>query len=185
MDGQAIYEQRTGTPETGAGLRTAEQRMKDARAVLKKHGITETQADALRTASRKYSNSLKNKGDLHDGTVSEYGVMSKTLLALSELKLITFEYKVAEEKERRRLECRAEGIIITAFDIARMCQSCSLTPQYFSDENPSTPPWMLVRADLNTAHGIYAALDVKVWRITEAGRKVAAEWKAALGAVEE
>ncbi|MDE2102967.1 MAG: hypothetical protein KGL39_37330 [Patescibacteria group bacterium] len=153
-------------------------KMKAIRAVKHKYNLSEAQFDVLRHAARKFQGygALK-PSELHDGTVSTYNVRQETLAVLQSRGFIVFEHAfLGEERERRR--AASDAIIAGAFERAR-------TVEPFVLDSDGDPNWKWVLVDLKRAAALLQTLENKVWRITDAGRQVAAEWKAAIGAEEE
>jgi hypothetical protein len=162
-----------------------EQKITDSKTVLKKHNITSAQADVLRRAARKYGFPTRDRetGDvvwpLWDGTVDIYNIRQETLDILKSRSWIHQTWKIDDEEQRRAIASEENRLITSAWEIARAHDPGEKL--YGTDLVAA----LAVLQNLDQARLKHNSLFVKVLKITEAGRAVAAEWKAALGAEEE
>lgn len=159
--------------EHASNTRAAERFIKD-------NGLTGPQMEVLRNAARpwQYRGISKNRTP-HDGQVSFYGVMDKTIAKLREEGYIADEYEHSEEK-RAALYNEAEALIVGAWDITN-------NPDPFRriEDQEGILAWRAALVDLRLAEGKLKARDVKVTRITAKGREVVAEFLGLLGIVED
>lgn len=198
------------TGQTGIGPEKAtDDKIKCCNALCKKRGLTAAQFDVLRKAARKYHNFRDEKDGLHTGQVEEYGVNPATLRALREYGAIDQGYRWNNPEERRLMEERAQGLVIHAWLVANgeedafkdagpgistevngiPAQGVTMLPSGEQEIRISSEfygvAWAHVLKQLKQAEELYTRLRATCLLITEQGRALAVEWKAAVGATEE
>lgn len=162
-------------------VRTAEQRLKDAKAVCKKYNITLAQAGVLRTAARKYVSTYKDQhGELFDGQIERYNVRADTLESLRKREFIRVEHRFGAREQASRLE-NAQKLIRNAWSISGHHAPFDI------EERSGLEAWRACYKNLHEAIALWQSIlpTNTVQRITEAGRTIAKEFKAAVGAEEE
>lgn len=156
--------------------------IREAKAFMKEVGLSDAQLDVLRRASRKYKDYHLNKNELYNGEVNGYGVMSATLGILRERGLIAQGHRISDETERNKLSQRAHMLIVEAWAVVIM----NIDPMtVLKTEDGDILAWREVQSTLSVARGIESKLAENCLLITEAGRKIAADWEKVIGAVEE
>src|ERR1700734_1083686 len=154
------------------------QNTRNSKAVLDKWSLTGPRMDVLRRAARpcKYS----ADGEAHDGQISTYGVMDKTLAALRSGGFIGDEYELTEDQRIAAMN-KAMALITEAHAIFHN----HFSPFEVLQTEDGLVSWKVVLADLRVAEAKLKVRDTKVTRITAKGREAVAEFLGALGIVEE
>jgi hypothetical protein len=152
------------------------------KAVLKKHDITASQADVLLFAARKYADFYRAKTpdqQVHDGTVQTYNVRQETIGIMRQRGWIHETWKIDDEDQRLAIARDENRLITSAWEIARAHDPGEKL--YGTDLVAA----LAVLQNLDQARVKHNSLFVKVLKITDAGRAVASEWKAAVRAEKE
>lgn len=153
--------------------------------ILKAHNLTGAQMGVLRTAARKWRNSRNADQGPHDGQISHVNVHGSTLQILITRGLLVKENLYSEADRAKRTNDAATKIR-KAFAVAMVHEpDDNMQMDGIDGDLIDTPAWKVVLELLEDAQDFQNGNLQKVIRITDAGRVIVAEFKAAIGAEEE